>query len=487
MHKAWITTLLVVANSAVIAAMAIGQPSGPYMNWLEALLAPTSTMLVDYGGNFGPFTLMFGQGWRLLTCAFLHKGVIHLVLNMIALWFLGRRAERLIGPLRYTVVCLATAIGASLGSLLWQADLVGVGSSGLIFGLIGLLVALGQRGAVPDAREYAMFSGVTGIVFAGFATALGLLTPGIDNAAHLGGLTIGLIFGFAFADESSLARIWSMRSTAVALLAMALLGAGYVAESAVLVKHNPTLQALGEEQVARSLTEGKNPKTDTAAFEAAVNHLDKAIALNPQAWLLHLAKAQTLAAIKRFDEAIAECEKASSAVDKDAEKILFNQAIIYHGAGNDRKAVDCNTELLSLYEKNDTRSRQAWDFGVNAEGRKKALAYNNRAWSLLVLKEYDKALSDIDNALQIDSTMGTAYDTRGVILFHMKRYKEALEALDKAVKIDSKRGEYYWHRAQVYKALSEDSKAADDLLKSQLREYEPEAWELERSSKSEAQ
>lgn len=325
-----------------------------------------------------------------------------------------------------------------------------------------------------------MFIGVPGIIFASFATILGLVTPSIDSAAHCGGLILGLIYGFAFADEDNFAKLWSMRATLVTLLSVVLLGGGYVSESTALVEQNPTLQALGEEQIADSLTEGKDPKKDSGAFEAALKHLDKAIELNPQQWVLHLAKSQVLVNLKRFDDAIAECDKAEKAVDKDLEKIYFQESIVYHQAGRDDKAVDCYTELISIYDKNDAQPRQPWDFGIATMAKKKALAYNNRAWSRLILKDYEGALQDVNCSIQLDSSMSTTYDTKGVILFYMNQYKEAIEALSKAIKIDSSRGECFWHRAQVYKAMGEESKAQEDLMKAQLREYEPEEWELKR-------
>lgn len=469
-----------VANVGALAAMAIMHPK----EWMEVILMPSATMLVDFGANFGPFTLIFGQGWRLLTCAFLHKGVIHLVLNMIALWYLGSRAEKLIGPIRLLFVSIFTAVGASLASLLWRADTVGVGCSGLVFGLIGLMVALGQRGALPITREYAVFIGLPGIIFASFTTLLGLCTPQIDSAAHCGGLILGLIYGFALADEDNLTKMWSMRSTLISIISIVLLGGGYVSESTVLVEQNPVLRALGEEQIADSLTDGKDPKKDPAEFESALNHLNKAIELNPQHWLLHLAKSQVLVSLKRFDEAIAECEIASKAVDKDLEKIYFQESIVYHQGGKDDKAVNCYTELISLYEQNTPKDRQMFDFGAAALAKKKALAFNNRAWSFVILKEYDKALQDVNRSLELDSSMSTTYDTKGVIQFYMKQYKEALETLTKAVKIDSSRGESFWHRAQVYKAMGDETKASEDLLKAQLREYEPEEWELKRQSET---
>lgn len=476
-HNAWLTTLLVVANVSALAAIAVIHPK----DWLNIIIMPSETVLIDAGANFGPFSLIFGQGWRLLTCAFLHKGVIHLVLNMIALWYLGSRAERLIGPLRLLVVCLFTAVGASLASILWRADGVSVGSSGIVFGLIGLMVALGQRGALPATREYAVFTGLPGIIFASFTTLLGLCTPQIDSAAHCGGLVLGLICGFAFADEDNFAKMWSMRSTLITAISAVLLGGGYVSESTVLVEQNPGLQALGEEQRAASLFEGKDPKKDPVAFESALKHIDRAIELNPEKWKFHIEKSQLLVGLKRFDEALAECDIASRAVDKDLETIYNQRSYVLHKAGRNEKAVDCYTELLSFYDDQSTpKPGQIFDLGAAALAKRKALVYNNRAWSYLVLNDYDRALKDVDRSLELDPSMGTAYDTKGVILFYKQQYKEALDVLTKAIKVNSSGGEGYWHRSKVYKAMGDEKNASEDLLKAKLREYEPEEWELNR-------
>jgi membrane associated rhomboid family serine protease len=156
-------------------------------------------VLVRWGANYAPLTA-HGGWWRLLTSAFLHFGIIHLVFNMLALGQVGSLVERLYGNYVYLGIYLFSAIASSLASLLWHGDkTVSAGASGAIFGVYGALLAycVVQRGAVPTS----VLSGIwkSTAVFVLYSLFYGLAHKGIDNAAHIGGLISGLIAGGAFA------------------------------------------------------------------------------------------------------------------------------------------------------------------------------------------------------------------------------------------------------------------------------------------------
>ncbi|GAA4010888.1 hypothetical protein GCM10022408_24020 [Hymenobacter fastidiosus] len=184
----FVTPLLLLLNLAVFAAMVAGGMDAFH---------PDSRTLIAWGSNFSPLTLP-GQPWRLLTSCFLHGGVAHLLLNSLALLFLGRLSESLVGPGRLALAYLLSGVGGSLFSLWWHAQGVNsVGASGAIFGLYGLIVMLALTGAGPltKAQRYSLIWLVL------------LLVPGqleaglkatIDNAAHIGGLATGLLIGGLF-------------------------------------------------------------------------------------------------------------------------------------------------------------------------------------------------------------------------------------------------------------------------------------------------
>ena len=97
-------------------------------------------MHIRFGSNFGPLTWT-GQEWRLLTSAFLHFGIIHIALNMYALYQGGALVERLFGSARFAVIYLLSALSGSVASGWWDPLRNSAGASGAIFGVYGALLA----------------------------------------------------------------------------------------------------------------------------------------------------------------------------------------------------------------------------------------------------------------------------------------------------------------------------------------------------------
>ena len=152
---------------------------------------PTGPQLVRWGSNVTDLTL-HGQPWRLLTYMFVHAGLSHLLLNILSLWLLGLLVEDRVGPLRLLLVYLACGVGGGLASLWWNtAGINSVGASGAIFGLYGLLLALliGKKLVLDKSDRRAMLGLVLYLVLSNLLSGL---TGNIDNAAHLGGLAMGL-------------------------------------------------------------------------------------------------------------------------------------------------------------------------------------------------------------------------------------------------------------------------------------------------------
>src|SRR5918996_4700068 len=125
-----------------------------------------------------------GEYWRLLSATFLHGSADHLVGNAIALYILGMVCEHAFGRGQFVLLYVASALGGSLVSLLTSPG-PSVGASGAIFGLqaaaIVLFRAHRDRLLVRDRRI-----GVVLIVWAIYAIAQGVLTPYVDNGAHVG-------------------------------------------------------------------------------------------------------------------------------------------------------------------------------------------------------------------------------------------------------------------------------------------------------------
>jgi len=142
--------------------------------------------------------------WTFLTSMFMHGGFFHLFVNMLSLFFVGSLIERILGPKRYLYFYLISGLFAGLFfvllSLIFQGDFnaYAVGASGALFGLIGLLMLL-----TPDLPVYIMFIPIPikikyaapGILIVLWLISIAGNVP-IGNTAHLGGLIIGLGYGF---------------------------------------------------------------------------------------------------------------------------------------------------------------------------------------------------------------------------------------------------------------------------------------------------
>jgi len=235
-RQAPLTVALLAANILVFLAMIANGASW----WHTSTAVP-----LQWGANFGPAT-QDGQWWRLGSALFLHFGILHLALNMWALWDVGRLVEQLYGRWRFMALYLGAGIIGNLVSLSIQGNqAVSGGASGAIFSLYGaLLVFLWREREQVDPGEFRWLFGASS-AFIVLALVMGFLVPGIDNAAHLGGLTCGALLGIA------LARRWttqSPRSRSTRAMASAMLVAAIVI---MLARIPAPSYRMGEELRAR--------------------------------------------------------------------------------------------------------------------------------------------------------------------------------------------------------------------------------------------
>lgn len=201
MKREWVTQALVAINVAVFGWMAI---SG-----VGALMPGES--LLPWGANFGPLT-RGGEWWRLFSSMFVHAGLVHLGFNMYALLMAGRLVERLYGHLAYSLLYVVAGIAGSAASAL-TSPMPSVGASGAVFGVFGALLAflLRRRALLP--REVLLPLRRSVLTFIVLNVAFGFAIPGIDNAAHLGGLAGGSVAGLLVAprfDGERLVRPWAI-------------------------------------------------------------------------------------------------------------------------------------------------------------------------------------------------------------------------------------------------------------------------------------
>lgn len=154
-----------------------------------------------WGAGFGPAT-QDHQWWRLFTAMFVHFGVVHLGLNLWALWDIGRVVERAYGSLRMGAIYVVSGLVGNLASLVVQGNqVISGGASGAIFGLYGALIAfLWRERKLIERGEFRWVMG-TSALFPLLMLLLGWWVPEIDNAAHAGGLLAGALLGYSIAPR----------------------------------------------------------------------------------------------------------------------------------------------------------------------------------------------------------------------------------------------------------------------------------------------
>lgn len=188
MQQARLTFILIALN--VIAYLVVALQGGNF-------LQPGGRELVKLGANFAPFTVGHLEIWRLLTSMFLHGSLMHLAINMYSLYSVGTMVEFLCGRKKYLAIYLICGLIGSVASvganLLRTRPGISIGASGAVFGIYGfflLLMWLRKDLVHPSARRQILQSGA---IFIGINLFLGFMSPGIDNAAHIGGLVSGLL------------------------------------------------------------------------------------------------------------------------------------------------------------------------------------------------------------------------------------------------------------------------------------------------------
>ncbi|XP_077254254.1 RHOMBOID-like protein 5 [Tasmannia lanceolata] len=134
-----------------------------------------------------------GEGWRLISCIWLHAGVIHLLANIVSLLFIGIRLEQEFGFVRIGVLYILSGFGGSLLSSLSLRSSISVGASGALFGLLGAMLSeLITNWSIYANKCAALLSLV---LIIGINLAVGLV-PHVDSSAHIGGFVSGFLLGF---------------------------------------------------------------------------------------------------------------------------------------------------------------------------------------------------------------------------------------------------------------------------------------------------
>lgn len=210
--KPILTYILILINVIVFALMYI------YGNGSEDI-----ETLKNFGANYIPL-VKSGEYIRLITSAFVHIGIIHLLSNMYALYVIGRQVEQLYGRMKYILIYFISAITGSLFTVVFSSsNTVAAGASGAIFGLLGALLYFGYsyRGYIGNSIINQVLPAILLNLVIGFSS------PNIGNSAHIGGLIGGYLISMALGidtEKNNKSKINGIVLTIILILFMIYIG-----------------------------------------------------------------------------------------------------------------------------------------------------------------------------------------------------------------------------------------------------------------------
>jgi len=241
LHGPWTTRSL----TAVLVGVAIA---------IAFLVGPSSDLgVLVRSGAMVRGLVRAGEWWRLVSCIFIHVGMVHLAVNAIGLYFLGRSTEELFGSWRALAIFAVSGLGGSIASFLAAPAGISTGASGAVFGLLGaLFVELTlHRQRYRAAWKRGMWGGLVVVTVA--QVAVGFVYPVIDQWAHGAGLASGAVMGALLSQHARWSRAGKYLARAIAILFIAFAGT-----AAVMVTQTTLLDSLaaGHTRHARHVLPG---------------------------------------------------------------------------------------------------------------------------------------------------------------------------------------------------------------------------------------
>jgi membrane associated rhomboid family serine protease/tetratricopeptide (TPR) repeat protein len=409
--RTWVTTAIVVVNVAVFGLMVATGVS---------LISPETADLLSWGADFGPATVQ-GQWWRLLSCTFVHIGLLHVTVNMWALWQGGRLAERFYGNGSYLVLYLVSGIGASVASLLWHPTIVSAGASGAIFGVFGglLAVVIAHRAEIPASVFHDLKRSTVSVIV--YNVLFGSAVPGIDNAAHIGGLLTGFAVGLCLRRPLPAARTeggWGQRPVEesnagvrlLRVLPVALLIVAGAIAARRRVHTSPTAQSMQHFDLGLEAFEAGDP-------DRAMKEVEASLGFDPDD-----PRSLSLRGDLRWskgdrDGAEGDFTRASGLAPRYAYP-RTRLAWIRQDAGDLDGAISYFNDAIRL----DGEDHES---------------YGGRAWVRLQQGKLAEALADADRALAIDPRSAIAVSVRSYVLYDLRRWPEALAAFRERIQESS--------------------------------------------------
>ncbi|NOX85135.1 MAG: rhomboid family intramembrane serine protease [Chlorobi bacterium] len=253
----FVTPILIGVNFLIFFIMVI---SG--VNFFK----PDLPDLINWGANLRPLTVS-GDYWRLLSSVFIHIGFFHLLLNMYALLFIGVLLEPYLGASRFLAAYLISGLAASVTSIFWHENTISAGASGAIFGMYGVFLAMLTTSLIPKVSRKSLLISIG--IFVGYNLLNGM-QPGIDNAAHIGGLLTGMVIGYAYYPSFRDADLSNLKNITIAGLATMVLIFSFIAVNTLEVdkKEYTDIDRYLKQQSGKNYSESDMYKSDLEKYNA---------------------------------------------------------------------------------------------------------------------------------------------------------------------------------------------------------------------------
>jgi membrane associated rhomboid family serine protease len=185
MRNNYVSTFVLLGLNVIVFAWLAIQQNSLMMKGNADVLA-----ILHAGANLNPFTLA-GEPWRIITAMFLHIGVIHLLVNMLSLYSLGKMLEPVLGTTKFLLIYFFCGIAAGLCSLFFNLYTISAGASGALFGLYGYMLGTELMESYHDRQRLGtvLINFIIFVIISAYFTTL----FAVDMAGHVGGGIAGIV------------------------------------------------------------------------------------------------------------------------------------------------------------------------------------------------------------------------------------------------------------------------------------------------------
>lgn len=336
-HKQYLTQILYEKNMERKNIFSFGKPFFTYfliiINAILFIMLETNggstnvENLIQFGAKYNPL-IIDGEWWRLVSSMFLHIGMLHLMMNMLALYYLGAAVERIYGSSRFLLIYFLAGIGGGLTSFVFMSS-VSAGASGAIFGLFGALLFFG----VIHQKLFFQTMGKNILTVVALNIVFGFVVPQIDVSAHLG----GLVAGFLAAAIVHLPQNQKKSYQLLSFITYILLSVGLVMFGLQNNENHLSYQLMKIEE-----------HIESEDYEAVVSSATKALE-KPGEYEAELLFQRSVAYINLYEDHLAtEDLEGIVAIKDDFPEAFYNLAILYYTDGVMDKAEEFAEKAYQL-------------------------------------------------------------------------------------------------------------------------------------------